>query len=66
MLYGPSILRGYGEMEKSLNPYFFGKCSTAHKKKVRTKTTKCLNPYFFGKCSTAKVRFVSVEETKSS
>ena len=40
--------------KKRLNPYFFGKCSTAKENQCR-RTTKShgLNPYFFGKCSTA-------------
>ena len=38
-----------------LNPYFFGKCSTAAAETVSTVVEpKCLNPYFFGKCSTAE------------
>ena len=38
----------------SLNPYFFGKCSTARSLINREYNfTECLNPYFFGKCSTA-------------
>ena len=38
----------------SLNPYFFGKCSTA-KRRLATEgySSGSLNPYFFGKCSTA-------------
>ena len=37
----------------SLNPYFFGKCSTANSETNLTDLLNCLNPYFFGKCSTA-------------
>ena len=37
-----------------LNPYFFGKCSTASGPSVEINAfNKGLNPYFFGKCSTA-------------
>ena len=39
--------------KKSLNPYFFGKCSTASVELVNKKSANGLNPYFFGKCSTA-------------
>ena len=40
--------------EAGLNPYFFGKCSTAIEDKVFDLIEKTrLNPYFFGKCSTA-------------
>ena len=39
-----------------LNPYFFGKCSTALiSDDVKRKCKYGLNPYFFGKCSTAQV-----------
>ena len=40
----------------SLNPYFFGKCSTA-KNSIKFKKLRnmSLNPYFFGKCSTAAI-----------
>ena len=41
-----------------LNPYFFGKCSTASCNfKNAILLLLCLNPYFFGKCSTA-LKFV--------
>ena len=37
-----------------LNPYFFGKCSTARMQEdVDMWRWDSLNPYFFGKCSTA-------------
>ena len=40
----------------SLNPYFFGKCSTAATDMwYITLATTSLNPYFFGKCSTAHI-----------
>ena len=39
---------------RCLNPYFFGKCSTAPSlKKRKNVVLLSLNPYFFGKCSTA-------------
>ena len=39
----------------SLNPYFFGKCSTAFNVIQRENVAgMSLNPYFFGKCSTAQ------------
>ena len=38
----------------SLNPYFFGKCSTAaYNGDLVLNMSTGLNPYFFGKCSTA-------------
>ena len=36
-----------------LNPYFFGKCSTALIAGGAQPGVNSLNPYFFGKCSTA-------------
>ena len=42
--------------QNGLNPYFFGKCSTARGLKVRfVSVEESLNPYFFGKCSTADI-----------
>ena len=54
MLYGSHEKLVSVKSVSSLNPYFFGKCSTAllggnGLKKGETS----LNPYFFGKCSTA-------------
>ena len=41
-------------MSPGLNPYFFGKCSTAFSMFCTIiRINKGLNPYFFGKCSTA-------------
>ena len=40
-------------VEICLNPYFFGKCSTASANSDRFLSEFSLNPYFFGKCSTA-------------
>ena len=41
------------KVDGRLNPYFFGKCSTAPMNEVVNIFCKGLNPYFFGKCSTA-------------
>ena len=48
-----------------LNPYFFGKCSTAEliSDDVKRKC-KCLNPYFFGKCSTASKWIKAIIQSK--
>ena len=43
-----------GKQAARLNPYFFGKCSTASLfSYIRGCCRRSLNPYFFGKCSTA-------------
>ena len=51
MLYGAKDGGTYRGL--SLNPYFFGKCSTAEECIANVTGYKSLNPYFFGKCSTA-------------
>ena len=54
MLYGLKVRFVNVEETKCLNPYFFGKCSTAKLGTERAiKMSLSLNPYFFGKCSTA-------------
>ena len=45
--------------ERCLNPYFFGKCSTAqYLLNYLCDKFNSLNPYFFGKCSTASTKSV--------
>ena len=51
MLYDLTTARAIKKSFKSLNPYFFGKCSTTHEN-MFCKDGLSLNPYFFGKCST--------------
>ena len=53
MLYGHKVMKGKIELLVSLNPYFFGKCSTARRLDGYDTVITGLNPYFFGKCSTA-------------
>ena len=54
MLYGVSRFELYTNEADSLNPYFFGKCSTAGMIQIVNESSgDGLNPYFFGKCSTA-------------
>ena len=62
MLYGISE-RLSDRILNSLNPYFFGKCSTAPKLVTLIGSVELsLNPYFFGKCSTAV--FITVAQWK--
>ena len=53
MLYGPWPSYPNIIALKRLNPYFFGKCSTAASNELVGRVRDSLNPYFFGKCSTA-------------
>ena len=54
MLYGYRNDARYSSTEVCLNPYFFGKCSTAGSLVSKKQNLRqSLNPYFFGKCSTA-------------
>ena len=53
MLYGLKAFWEENWNKTSLNPYFFGKCSTAITGYKKDPDDDCLNPYFFGKCSTA-------------
>ena len=62
MLYGINVLLHNVLTIVCLNPYFFGKCSTAYLVDDEfVKPNNCLNPYFVGKCSTAYVKF-TIEE----
>ena len=49
----PSEKGANGVINYRLNPYFFGKCSTAAQVINQVTEVFRLNPYFFGKCSTA-------------
>ena len=53
MLYGGTIVNKTYDNVNGLNPYFFGKCSTAGDILELDSVDTSLNPYFFGKCSTA-------------
>ena len=64
MLYGKDNKISWLIIAICLNPYFFGKCSTAVQEKVmHVEKTKSLNPYFFGKCSTASIRALTNQLT---
>ena len=63
LIFLENALRRYGsytdgELLNCLNPYFFGKCSTACSVYLQRYPygVWCLNPYFFGKCSTAIIK----------
>ena len=59
MLYGKMLKNSVKRMASGLNPYFFGKCSTAVPSYTAKKPrTGGLNPYFFGKCSTATKKLI--------
>ena len=54
MLYGKPSEYIINNKAYGLNPYFFGKCSTAISySSEMVSMMSSLNPYFFGKCSTA-------------
>ena len=62
LIFLENALRPYGYRDSwwnrsCLNPYFFGKCSTASKDTyIVSLNVPSLNPYFFGKCSTAATK----------
>ena len=59
MLYGDFTDDVCRTVYGGLNPYFFGKCSTARNLiEEKLENRRSLNPYFFGKCSTAKINFL--------